>query len=196
MKYGYRTQRFLNKIKNVLNNPVKADKSYSINEVDRFDDSSVTFWEKVAPRYKFIVKRDKKYLNWRYSDPRSGAYTILQVRDEDELLGFIVTMIEMGNGYPTGYVIDLLTLSLMNEVADVLVKAAVEKLDENGVNVIRTLLLEGHPYKIIFERNGFVDNKERLYIRYRTWPESEESEIIKKSSPEEIHLMYSDIFVR
>jgi GNAT superfamily N-acetyltransferase len=196
MKYGYGTQRFLNKIKNVLDNPAKADKSYFINVVDRFDDSSVSFWEKVAPHYNFIVKRDKNYLNWRYGDPRSGAYTILQVRDEDDLLGFIVTTIEMGNGYPTGYVIDLLTISRMNEVADVLVKAAVKKLDENGVNVIRTLLLKSHPYKNVFERNGFVDNKERLYIRYRKWPDSEESEIIKNSSPEEIHLVYSDLFVR
>ena len=196
MKQGHKIKKFMSKIRHMVDRSIEDDGSYSINVAERFDDSSDSFWRKVAPHYNFIGKRDKEYLNWRYCDPRSGNYTVLQAKDKDKLLGYVVTSMELGDLYPTGYIIDLLALHGKNEVAVALVNAAVKKINENGVNVIRALIVKGHPYESVFERNGFIDNRESLYVRYRKSADSEESKTLRDSPPEKIHLVYSDLFVR
>jgi hypothetical protein len=40
--------------------------------IERFEEWADEFWTQLGARYKFIVQRDKDYLNWRYCDPRGG----------------------------------------------------------------------------------------------------------------------------
>jgi hypothetical protein len=76
-----------------------------------------------------------------------------------------------------------------------LVNAAVKRISENGVNVIRALLVNGHPYESVLERNGFIDSREWFFMRYRM-ADGLESKILRDSPPEKIHVEYSDLFVR
>ena len=64
--------------------------SRCIVELSIFDEKFDILWEKVKCDNEIWVKRDQKYLNWRYILNPTHKYTILAYIDNDELLGYAV----------------------------------------------------------------------------------------------------------
>ncbi|MEO8382895.1 MAG: GNAT family N-acetyltransferase [Acidobacteriota bacterium] len=48
------------------------------------------FFERVAGTYRFLVRRDARYLQWRYLDAPDGEYALVAVRKWRRLVGWIV----------------------------------------------------------------------------------------------------------
>jgi len=61
-----------------------------IEVVRRFDARADRLWEKLAPEFTLAVKRDAKYLNWKYVEPPHVRYTIAMLRRGDEVEGYVV----------------------------------------------------------------------------------------------------------
>lgn len=49
-----------------------------------------TFFERVAPRYGFLVRRDARYVNWRYLQCPDGGYVVVAIRKWRTLVGWVV----------------------------------------------------------------------------------------------------------
>lgn len=61
-----------------------------IAEVDYFDGSFESFWEKAQHRFPVMIVRDPTYLNWRFMDVPQRQYTAFAARSEGEIRGITV----------------------------------------------------------------------------------------------------------
>jgi hypothetical protein len=61
-----------------------------IEVVRRFDARIDRLWERVASRFALAVKRDARYLNWKYVEPPHVRYTSALLRRGEEVDGFVV----------------------------------------------------------------------------------------------------------
>ena len=75
-KYGLYILKIPNRFKSMKKVSNKLSYDFKITKIDRFDEKIDEFWSQVRPQYKFVVERDRDYLNWRYCDPRGGNYVI------------------------------------------------------------------------------------------------------------------------
>ena len=58
--------------------------------VRRFDGRSDQLWERMADRFAIAVKRDARYLNWKYIEPPHVRYTAALLRRGDAVDGYVV----------------------------------------------------------------------------------------------------------
>ena len=61
-----------------------------VEVVRRFDARSDRLWERMAGRFAIAVKRDARYLNWKYVEPPHVRYTTALLRRGDEVEGYVV----------------------------------------------------------------------------------------------------------
>ena len=66
--------------------PVEAE----VEVIRRFDDRFTTLWERLAPKFDFVVRRDARYLNWKYIEPPHVRYTVVALKRGDEPHGYAV----------------------------------------------------------------------------------------------------------
>ena len=58
--------------------------------ISRFDPSFDSLWERLAPSFDLVVRRDAAYLNWRYIEPPHVRYVAVVLRRQGELHGYAV----------------------------------------------------------------------------------------------------------
>jgi hypothetical protein len=58
--------------------------------VRRFDTRVDRLWERLANRFALAVKRDARYLNWKYVEPPHVRYTSALLRRGDDVDGYVV----------------------------------------------------------------------------------------------------------
>jgi hypothetical protein len=61
-----------------------------VEVVRRFDASADRLWEKLSRHFALSVRRDARYLNWKYVEPPHVRYTIALLRRGDEVEGYVV----------------------------------------------------------------------------------------------------------
>ena len=61
-----------------------------VEVVRRFDARVDRLWERLAARFALAVRRDARYLNWKYVEPPHVRYTIALLRRGDEVEGYVV----------------------------------------------------------------------------------------------------------
>lgn len=144
--------------------------------------------------YHFIIERDRQYLNWRYCDKRGGDYKILQASEGERVTGYIVLRLNTINKeYPRGYIVDLLTLSGRLDVANALIRKAIDFFTDKGVNIVQALAINGHPYKDLLERNRFVNGMAKYYLSYRVIKPEKAIKEFESTPPEKLHFMFGDL---
>ncbi len=63
---------------------------YRIERVDAVGPAWDRLFRRAAPRYRFLVRRDAEYLNWRYLKRPDASYVILAARRFGRLVGWCV----------------------------------------------------------------------------------------------------------
>ncbi len=61
-----------------------------VRTLRHFDDSFTRLYERVAPRFDFIVRRDAAYLNWKYIQAPHVRYQIAALDRDGETAGYVV----------------------------------------------------------------------------------------------------------
>ncbi|MEO8681649.1 MAG: GNAT family N-acetyltransferase [Vicinamibacterales bacterium] len=61
-----------------------------VEVVRRFDASADRLWDRLAGRFTMAVRRDAKYLNWKFVEPPHVRYTAALLRRGDEVDGYAV----------------------------------------------------------------------------------------------------------
>ncbi len=61
-----------------------------VTPLDGFDARFDRLWERVRRQQQIIVRRDRRYLNWRYGAQAPNAYRLLGYCRDEELLGYAV----------------------------------------------------------------------------------------------------------
>jgi hypothetical protein len=195
VKLAYHLADLINKTRYRTRSYPSKNCDIHIVEIQRFDEAFTVFWEQVSRHYSFIVERSIEYLNWRYSDPRSGDFLIRKAVDpEGNVLGYVVFMVNrLREDYPIGYIVDLLTLPDRLEVAYSLITEAMHYFDEHDVNIVNYLTVENHPYVEILGRHGFLDSRIKLEIFFDEHEKVEALRNLRAHSPTNIHFSFGDI---
>lgn len=66
--------------------PVDAD----VAVIRSFGDEFTELWDRLAPKFAFAVRRDARYLTWKFIEPPHVRYTIAALRRGDALQGYAV----------------------------------------------------------------------------------------------------------
>lgn len=61
-----------------------------IEVVRRFDARADRLWDKLSARFTLAVRRDARYLNWKYVEPPHVRYSIALLRRGEEVEGYVV----------------------------------------------------------------------------------------------------------
>jgi hypothetical protein len=58
--------------------------------IRRFNEEFAALWDRLAPKFAFIVRRDPAYLNWKFIEPPHVRYSVAALRRGGELQGYAV----------------------------------------------------------------------------------------------------------
>lgn len=97
-------------IKNKIENEeVKYETSeLELEQIKKLDEKYDEFWNQVKERYPITVNRTRNYLKWRYFDNPLLNYKIFQLKEKNEIKGFLVLRIEDNNlELKAGRIIDI-----------------------------------------------------------------------------------------
>lgn len=192
-KYGLYILKIPNRFKSMKKVSNKLSYDFKITKIDRFDEKIDEFWSQVRPQYKFVVERDRDYLNWRYCDPRGGNYVIKVAEAENKTLGYTVLRINRyDKEYPVGYIVDLLAPPDRPNVVSELAKAAVEFFDNENINEIQVNVLKGSAVESLFHGMGFINNPTKPFMNYSPKYRNDKLDKIYQCDVNNMHFVYGD----
>jgi GNAT superfamily N-acetyltransferase len=137
---------------------------YKLKEISEFKQAD-DFWNQIMNNYAYVMVRDNKFMNWRYS-PKIMGYHIIQVNTDAGMAGFCVLKINGDKEYPQGIIVDFLTTPNHTDLGFTLLEEALRFFNEKGVNYCTSWLISGHPYVDVFEKMGFVQTKNNVAIHF------------------------------
>ena len=166
VKRGYHAVKLFNSAQRRLDRPESRRTGFKVKRLVWFDARADDLWEEVSVDHSFIGDRSADYLNWRYCDPRAGGFVSMTAEGDDGvLLGYSVLRVNRYlEGYPIGYVVDLLGRPGRMDVVEGLAADSLEYFDVNGVNIVNCLVAKGHPHERVLKRLGFVDSRVKIRI--------------------------------
>jgi GNAT superfamily N-acetyltransferase len=132
-------------------------------EVRRFPDDTDEFWQRASPGKRFIVVRDRRYLDWRYADNPEHLYHLWTLREQGRLVGTMVTRVEPRFGLQTGFILDVLCEESAPEVAAALVGLAERTMVEEGAQVLSCLMYPGTVVHRALRAAGFLSVPRRFF---------------------------------
>ena len=138
-----------------------------LEEVDRFGDWVESLGRVVATRYRFMVRRDAEYLNWRYFDSpnaRFGAFRILTRGGKPVAYGVVQWP---GEGSRVGYLVDAVAQD--RAVQGAVVGTALDRLEQAGCEVVRAHAIRGSDWQVDLKRAGFRGPRRRRDPRDQKW---------------------------
>lgn len=150
----------------------RCPEGLSIEQIEQFDDRAGRLWARVSQRYRAIVVRDQKYLNWRYVDVPDRHYTRLVAGRADDIAGFVVFSCAVVEGTRTGCIVDVVAES--GEVAECLIAAAAGRCREMKAALIWSARIAGTPLAGAFRRQGFITAPRSRSIVVKGWTNSPE----------------------
>ena len=193
-KYGYSTLKFINKFTNSLNPGTEHRLSFSIHEVKIFDERFDVFWGEVKESYSLMLEKNSRYLNWRYIAPPTSTYKVLAAERDGEVLGFVVTKLDVREGCTEGFIIELLAHPSRLDVAEGLLSEACRYFDDLSVNAVYYRTVTGHPYHDLSGRFGFIDSRRTPNMPCDFSGLRDELARLEAASPGQVYLTYGDNF--
>jgi len=132
-----------------------------IETIDRFDERSDVFWERVCRNFQVVVRRDQTYLNWRYVGHPEKEYTIRAAVEGRRFLGYSVLARQRRDNLSLGLIVDILGFQDHRDVVGHLIDDAVRCFEQQNVHGVSSAISEMHPYGSLFWKAGFIRHPHR-----------------------------------
>jgi hypothetical protein len=127
--------------------------SLEVRPVTRFPDDVGALCAAVAPRFDWMVQRDKVYLDWRFIDAPSGLFRARALHDASgALVAYAVIQLPRA-GSGVGFVADLVGVDAGAEGAAL--DVALATLGDAGASVARAYAMQGSAWEQLLQRGGF-----------------------------------------
>jgi len=108
---------------------------------------------RVEPRFAFMLRRTKDYLDWRFLKAPSGLHRALALRGpQRELLGYVVVQSPRPQKL-VGYLIDLVAADDRDVPA--LIELGLAELERAGASVVEATAIDGSWWSARLAENGF-----------------------------------------
>jgi GNAT superfamily N-acetyltransferase len=152
------------KVRDYFNRPTKKQCRSEIREVERFGDEIDQLWNRTSHKFKVIVKRDQRYLNWRFSDNNQLDYrNFICIRD-GETKGYIVLRRPDPIEEDIGIIVDLYADPEDYETIEILISHAIDFFSKD-VTVIECATSQKE-YQKILSQKGFIKMEKTVPIFY------------------------------
>jgi len=147
--------------------PRRRSSALRVTRVERFDERFDALFEECAPAFDLVRERSCDYLNWRFADPRAGAFESAAAFEGDDLVGYVVWRATDARAY----VVDALVNPGRGDALDALLLVAERAFRDAGAAVALAWLPRWHPYRAVFRRRGFLDTRRPTGASLRLPPE-------------------------
>jgi len=107
--------------------------------IGKFTDEHDELWERMASTCTCAVVRDASYLNWKYVDRPSRAFSCIEMRDGDDVTGVLVVMLAEPNDvyrHVRGFLVDFLVPLDRRDLISALIGEGVAVLKKMGAQTI------------------------------------------------------------
>jgi hypothetical protein len=135
---------------------------YRAGELGEFPPEVERLSARVEREFAFMVRRDKRYLDWRFLRAPSRLHSALGIVDAEEVLVGYVVVQRPRSGEPVGYLVDLLARD------DSGVRACLElglaALERCGASVVEASAIDGSWWSTRLEENGFVPPRDENHL--------------------------------
>ena len=156
-----------------------------------FDARIDSFWEKLCEQYGIMIKRDFKYLNWRYCKNPGKDYHILQAEKNGDIIGIIILKYEDREDARIGFIMDCIAIKEPYLIEN-LVRRGLIFLIQNNVDYVLCRLSSGDSMRSIFNKMGFAP-KEDIWdsnVVYKIYSSNVEDSLLK--DPSQWHISFGD----
>jgi GNAT superfamily N-acetyltransferase len=127
--------------------------SLEVQRVTHFPEDVGALGAAIAPRFDWMVQRDKAYLDWRFVDAPSRLFRALVLRDASgALVAYAVVQLPR-EGSAVGFIADLVGVDKGAEGAAL--DAALDELAGAGASVARAYAMLDSAWEHLLERGGF-----------------------------------------
>lgn len=174
----------------VLHRPLRIPvEGVTVRTLDRFDERIGPFFDQAALMFDLIQVRTQRFLNWRYTDPRGGPFTILAAESGGDLVGYAVTRATD----QSAELADLLALPGRLDVAHTLLQDSLRLAREAGAPAMRAWMMRHHPYFRLLQHSGFLPIRRIVEPGFeaRQTP-AEELSFLAEDPQAPVHLMLGD----
>lgn len=102
--------------------PVKFEKSifcFKVEKINKFDEEINKFLKKIKDQRKVYLKRNKKFLNWRYTERPDYNYHLYKFTIKEKVCGYVVLKIYKEKELLRGHIIDIFynnNLKIFNDI--------------------------------------------------------------------------------
>ncbi len=125
-----------------------------VREVSAFGDEYDDLWMRVRQSFATAVRRDARYLTWKYLRCPFRQYRILEARTGGTLSGFCVIRPEGDASFRRGVIADLFSGAADTAVQDALIDAALDAFRAQGLVRAETYTMNASMGRA-FRRHGF-----------------------------------------
>ncbi len=140
-----------------------AAEAIEIREVPDFDDEYDDLWTRARASFATVVRRDARYLTWKYLRCPFRQYRILEARAKGTLAGFCVIREEGDPEFLRGVIVDLFCDTSDEPVPDALIDAALDVFAADGLVRAETYTMNAVMGRVL-GRHGFMAG--RTAIQY------------------------------
>jgi hypothetical protein len=127
--------------------------SLDVRSTARFPDEVGALCADVAPRFDWMVLRDKAYLDWRFIDAPSGLFRARTLHDASGVLvAYAVIQLPRADS-AVGFIADLVGVDAGAEGAAL--EVALAALEAAGASVARAYAMQASAWERLLERGGF-----------------------------------------
>ncbi|MEW6599503.1 MAG: GNAT family N-acetyltransferase [Nitrospirota bacterium] len=132
----------------------------SATEISRFDSSIDQFLVEVQKYFPYTAVRNSAILNWRFSNDNSMKYQILVIKEDSEIVGYVVLRRIDMKGFDVLAIADILFSPARIDVGRSLINAVHRKAVQLGVEMSACLLNPNDPLCSIIRKCGYIKTPE------------------------------------
>jgi GNAT superfamily N-acetyltransferase len=132
--------------------------------ISRFTSVFDDFWKNAWTDRRIAIKRDCKYLNWRFFQKPLGKYKVLIAKRKSVVIGYICVIIAHVKEQKVGYIADFLTLPNEETTFNIILDKAVSYCKRQKVDAIGCWFLGNERYLKILKRNAFLKSSSGMRL--------------------------------
>jgi GNAT superfamily N-acetyltransferase len=137
-----------------------------LERIDKFDERFDQFCHAMAGQFEVMMRRDGRFLNWRYLERPSVSYVVYaSTAAGDTVSGYVVARSRRMFGMHLGIIVELMVGRTDVEVGRALVGKVVDDLAHADADAIASVTPDHLPASDVLRREGFLRVPGRLAPR-------------------------------
>jgi hypothetical protein len=138
------------------------DDDVTIRTLKHFDSRFDDFWENRKKEHGIILKRDSRYLNWRYNECPIKHYNTYVAERNEEIMAWIVVRTMDKFGLRNGAIVDIMAQPACEDILCSMLYKIEEDFVKEGVDLIAVSVPKWSGYYDVFKKSGFMACPKKL----------------------------------